>query len=109
MSPKKVIFKLHDMKEEQGKASKREALDVAIKAVEAHEVEKECGVKEETGCLYFKDGPNGGETGKTIILVHCCPTCGEGLGMIKPFGGFRSKPFPKYCRNCGQKLKAPEE
>ena len=90
--------------------AKRDALDVAIKAGEAHDVEKECGVKQKAECLFFKDGPNGGESGKSTILLYCCPECGEGLRMVKSLGGLRrGKPFPKYCPNCGQRLKAPEE
>lgn len=84
MSPSSVIFKLKEIKEKQITESKREAIDRAIKAVEAHDVAMEVS----------EDG-KGSE-------IYLCPSCDTQVGcMCHGIGN--------YCPNCGQRLKEPKE
>lgn len=109
MSPNTVIHKLNELKDQQSRLSKHEAIDRAIKAVEAHEVAKECVIIEKEK-PFFSDGVQGAVDGTARIPIYCCPNCGNNI-RIKSFalGIHKGNPFPNYCSNCGQKLKAPRE
>jgi len=85
MSPETVVSKLNGLKNwNKMTASKREAIDRAIKAVEMHGVAKEI----------IEDGEGYRE--------YYCPVCHSFLGFIRHGTG-------NYCYCCGQKLKAPRE
>lgn len=107
MTPNEAINKLQRM-QKWGKMTdvKQEALVMGIKAILYHELAEECVLRKQEGCLFFKDGEHGGEADKTTILMYCCPTCGEEIKMKSP--KIRCQPFPKYCSNCGKKLKPPK-
>ena len=88
MTPKEAIDKLRRM-QKWGKMTevKREALDVAIQAIERHDVEKE--VVYEVAIM----------RGISHVTGYRCPSC---LGLIEYISN-----TPKYCSYCGQKLKKP--
>ena len=88
MTPKEAIDKLRRM-QKWGKMTevKREALDVAIQAIERHDVEKEIEYEIVLEVDY------------TAIAKMHCPSCGGDLGFSD------CVPILNYCRHCGQKLK----
>ncbi len=106
MTPEQALNKLRRLRDWNKMTDvKREALDVAIEAVESHEIGKK--VIEETE-ISSKDDfffPEGIE-----IIRFRCSCCKHNLGMYL----VKDTPqapiaFPKYCSSCGQKLKASEE
>lgn len=107
MTPEQALNKLRRLRDWNKMTDvKRKALDVAIKAVESHEVMKKCTLVDNHKTFFFSDGEGGDKSGITEISVYCCPSCGESVRVAEIC---MKRPFPKYCSNCGQKLKAREE
>lgn len=90
MTPEQAIDKLQRMKK-WGKMTdvKREALDMAIQAIESHDVEK----KIDNRSVVAVNG--------VVSTRMYCPCCDYHFGYSSVVYA------PRYCSNCGQKLKAP--
>ncbi len=101
MNPKAVIDQLSKLRNwNRMTAVKREAIDKAIKAVEAHEVAKECIEKKILYTAYKNV-----LAGRTEAAIYTCPCCNSKIG----YSDHKGLVIPNYCPDCGQKLKAPEE
>lgn len=90
MTPEQAIDKLQRM-QKWGKMTdvKREALDMAIKAIESHDVEEKI------------DNRSAVTIYGVVSTRMYCPCCDYHFGYSSVVNA------PRYCPNCGQKLKAP--